>query len=392
MSSICPQGHPSASTDYCDICGSPMSAAAGGPSLTSALPPAAPVADVGLPPGSKTAPPLPGSAGSPGSTAQRCPNCGTVNVADALFCEACGYDFTTGVMPRPIALADGSYLTPVEPTGSDLDAPQVAMSRAAEHAEPVSDGPQTRVGAVAKTAAAQNETTENEATEEAVKNEDADTQEPRAEGSKTEDDSAEEGGAAADEGASAASPVSPGPPTEQPTLTDQPAIGQWPAAEVEPLPDTAAPTRSGKTAAYRPPSRQTAKDWVTEIWIDPDWYAVQDSSEPCPSPGVPEIVPLRDGALVGRPSASRSIRPDIDVGTDTGVSRRQAILSTDGHRWWVEDLDSSNGTFVGPASGPLPADPITSRVEVDADDRIYVGAWTRLVVRPATDSEHAGHG
>ena len=60
----------------------------------------------------------------------------------------------------------------------------------------------------------------------------------------------------------------------------------------------------------------------------------------------------------------------------------------------MEDLGSSNGTYVGPASGPLPSVPIPAgqRVEVDDDDRIYVGAWTRLVVRPATASEIAGTG
>lgn len=144
--------------------------------------------------------------------------------------------------------------------------------------------------------------------------------------------------------------------------------------------------------ANRPPSRATAKDWVVEIWIDPDWYAVQSSPEPCPSAGVPDIVALHDGASVGRPSASRNIRPDVDAGSDTGVSRRQALLTTDGHRWWIEDLGSANGTYVAPATGPLPEDPITGKVEVDADDRIYVGAWTRLVVRPATASESAGQG
>ncbi len=88
------------------------------------------------------------------------------------------------------------------------------------------------------------------------------------------------------------------------------------------------------------------------------------------------------------------MRPDIDCGSDIGVSRRQAVLTSDGRRWWIEDLDSANGTFVGPAAGPLPASPLPPerRVEVDFDDRIYVGAWTRLVVRRATEAERAGRG
>ena len=95
--------------------------------------------------------------------------------------------------------------------------------------------------------------------------------------------------------------------------------------------------------------------------------------------------------LVGRTSRSRNIAPDIDCGADSGVSRRQAQLTTDGSRWFVEDLESANGTFIGPASATLPEDPIPVGVkrELDPDDRIYVGAWTRVVIREATEDEIA---
>ena len=94
---------------------------------------------------------------------------------------------------------------------------------------------------------------------------------------------------------------------------------------------------------------------------------------------------------MGRPSTSRNIHPEVDLTGDLGVSRRQAQLSTDGQRWWVEDLQSSNGTYVGAASGPLPADPIApgTRRELSEDDRVYVGAWTRIVVRRATPEERS---
>ena len=57
----------------------------------------------------------------------------------------------------------------------------------------------------------------------------------------------------------------------------------------------------------------------------------------------------------------------------------------------MEDLDSANGTFVAPATGPIPSDPIPVGVkhELAADDRIYVGAWTRIVIRQATEDEKA---
>ncbi len=96
--------------------------------------------------------------------------------------------------------------------------------------------------------------------------------------------------------------------------------------------------------------------------------------------------------LVGRPSASRNIHPDIDC---SGRHRRQPPPGPADHRrqrWWVEDLQSSNGTYVGPASGPLPNAPVPpgQRRELDEDDRVYMGTWTRLVVRRATPEEQAG--
>jgi hypothetical protein len=130
--------------------------------------------------------------------------------------------------------------------------------------------------------------------------------------------------------------------------------------------------------------------WVAELWIDPQWYAEQSSPDPLPSAGPPVVVPLRHTSLlVGRESKSRDIHPDVDCGTDNGVSRRHAQLTTDGTRWWVEDLGSSNGTFVAGAVDPLPKKPIDvgSKREVGPDDRIYVGSWTRLVIREAAPGE-----
>ena len=241
----CPNGHPTTSTDYCDTCGAPLAAGAAGTSAPAARPP---------------------SAVAPGP--QTCPSCQTDNVADALFCEACGYDFTTGAMPRAVAAMSSSS------SSSDLASP---------------------TGGV---------------------------------------------------------PVAGAPPA--------------PLAPAVPL------------------------EWVAEVWVDPDWYAEQDSDEPCPSPGLPAIVPLTvRSVLVGRTSKSRTINPEVDCGTDIGVSRRQAQLTTDGTRWWIEDLQSSNGTYLGLDSGPLPTQPLPpgQRRELAEGDRVYVGAWTRLVVRRATDEE-----
>ena len=261
MSAVCPAGHTSTAADYCDVCGMPIDAAGAPP--VSAPPAAAAPADI------------PADAATQGSGLQPCPSCQTPNPAEALFCEACGYDFTTGTMPRSAPLAPPEGLQP------------------------------------------------------------------------------------------------PDAPTTTPTAD----AGPPPAATGS----TSGPDAPGAT-------------WVAEIWIDPAWYTEQDSPDPLPSAGLPTIVALRGrSVLVGRTSRSRNIHPEIDCEPDTGTSRRQAQLTSDGSRWWVEDLDSANGTFVGPASGPLPTDPVPvgQKVELDPDDRIYVGAWTRLVVREATEDELA---
>src|SRR6478609_5422777 len=263
----CPQGHTSDAGDYCDTCGAPIAAgssSAGGAATAgsgSALgaAPAASSASAGT--GGAPSAPAPATAAPAGP--RTCPSCSAPNDADALFCEACGYDFTTGAMPRP-------------PDGAPVP------------------------------------------------------------------------GAAPD--------------------------GQQPAGTASPVP---------------PP---VALEWVAEVWVDPDWYAAQESEDPCPSPGPPTVVPLTvQSVLVGRRSVSRNIHPQVDCSTDTGVSRRQAQLTTDGQRWWVEDLQSANGTYVGPASGPLPETPLPpgQRHEVDEDQRVYIGAWTRLVIRRATAEEKA---
>ncbi|HWU21065.1 MAG TPA: FHA domain-containing protein [Nocardioides sp.] len=249
MTSTCPAGHLSSADDYCDVCGLPI-----GEQHSQVEPVDTPQVE-------------PVETPSEVATSEApavCPNCQVVNPANALFCEACGYDFTTGSMPRPLA-----PLAPTSDTGGEAPPP---------------------IGAA---------------------------------------------------------PTTPAAPAIEP-------------------------------------------GWVAEIWIDPDWYAAQESDDPLPSAGLPTVVPLRvRSLLVGRASQSRAIHPDIDLSSDSGISRRHCQLTTDGTRWWVEDLGSSNGTYVADAVGPLPTTPLVQgqRRELDGDDRIYLGAWTRLVIRKAAPGE-----
>lgn len=256
----CPSGHESEATDYCDTCGATMDAEA----TATALPVLTPDATPAGPPPAGAAP---AGAAPADASARPCPNCGAPNAPDALFCEVCGYDHTTGTLPR---------------------------------------------------------------------------------GTRPDDD----------------------PPA---TTTDGPPADAGPG------------NLSGDLAT----------PWVAELWIDPAWYAAQGSPDPLPSQGPPVVSALRNTSLlIGRESGSRGIHPDIDCGVDNGVSRRHAQLTTDGTRWWVEDLDSSNGTYIGDAVGDLPSSSIPpgQKREVDADDRIYIGSWTRIVLRPSSPDEIAALG
>jgi hypothetical protein len=245
----CPEGHETASLDYCDVCGMPVGASPAG----GAPVPPAPADPAIAPPAAEPATP------KPAAPAKTCPSCQTQNPGDALFCESCGYDFTTGQLPPP----------PTPTSSLDLGSP---------------------------------------------------------------------------------------------------------------------------TPASAPPAAGVS--WVAEIWVDPAWYERNraDTTDPCPAAGAPKVAPLPGtNALIGRPSASRHVHPQVDCTPDSGVSRRHAQLLLDGERWYIEDLGSTNGTYVAGATAALPDDPIPSgqRRELDENDRVYVGTWTRIVVRRATTSERS---
>ena len=131
-------------------------------------------------------------------------------------------------------------------------------------------------------------------------------------------------------------------------------------------------------------------EWVAEVWVDPDWYQTRrtDDTAPCPTPGMPSVVGLLGGGVViGRESSTA--HPDVSCGADPGVSRQHARLSFDSGRWFVEDLSSTNGTFIGVTVGQLPDKQIVAghRIELADNSRVYVGAWTRIVVRAAIGDE-----
>ena len=75
--------------------------------------------------------------------------------------------------------------------------------------------------------------------------------------------------------------------------------------------------------------------------------------------------------LIGRPDRANKFFPDIDLsadgGLEAGVSRRHARLISQEHTWFIEDLQSANGTFVN-----------KQRVSADAPHPVHDGDEIRL--------------
>jgi hypothetical protein len=125
-----------------------------------------------------------------------------------------------------------------------------------------------------------------------------------------------------------------------------------------------------------------AAPWVAEIWVDPQWYECQSSPDRLPEPGPPTVVSLRSSqVLIGRHSEIKSVVPHIDCEGDAGVSRRHAQLTRHNLGWVVEDLGSANGTYVSTTIGDIPDDPIDAGHPLASGHVLYLGSWTRIVLR-----------
>jgi hypothetical protein len=91
MSVVCPHGHSSETSDYCDQCGAPIGVVAPAP----------------------TALPVPASSlddevdTSPAARRRPCPSCGAARSGDDRFCEGCGYDFAAPAS-EPVSPTAGS--------------------------------------------------------------------------------------------------------------------------------------------------------------------------------------------------------------------------------------------------------------------------------------------
>ncbi len=119
---VCPNGHDSASDDFCDVCGMRILTPAGAASTPVG---AAPDAPAGVPAGR-----LPQAA----SPDQSCPVCGTAR--SGAFCESCGFNFASAAQPPfPPASAQPPFPPAAQPPFPPASA-QPSFSPAAQPAFP----------------------------------------------------------------------------------------------------------------------------------------------------------------------------------------------------------------------------------------------------------------
>jgi FHA domain-containing protein len=156
----------------------------------------------------------------------------------------------------------------------------------------------------------------------------------------------------------------------------------------------ALPARPAPVAEPAPPvpadRLPEATAWTATVTADRAYYDSVMAVDGPDASGIafPAYCPDRHFPLqgkqvsIGRQSRSRGILPDIDLigpPEDPGVSHLHALLvaQQDGS-WSIVDLDSANGTVVNDEPNPLR--PNTPR-PLAADDRVYLGAWTRITLR-----------
>ena len=179
----------------------------------------------------------------------------------------------------------------------------------------------------------------------------------------------------------------PAAPATSPGETPSPSPAAAPVAPAEATSGTPAPERSSSpfsTPAVASGRAFAAPSWEAVVVADRDYYDRMQTEE-IPFPAVyPDrvftLTKLR--AVIGRRSASRGIKPEIDLSgapEDPGVSHMHAVLvgSPEGG-WTLIDPGSANGTFLNDSPDPIDTN---KAVPVADGDRIHMGAWTTLTLR-----------
>lgn len=78
-------------------------------------------------------------------------------------------------------------------------------------------------------------------------------------------------------------------------------------------------------------------------------------------------------------SIGRKDENDVVLRNDTYISRAHALLHWDAGQWWLEDLDSTNGTFLENMADFFNDTPVYGSVKLDEGQLFRVGrTWMRL--------------
>lgn len=309
-------------------------------------------------------------APAPAAGSVICPACGAGNVPGEAFCDFCG-----SPLEAPVPTAEA--VPELEPVASEAELEVAAEppEPAPEEAPPVEEVPEVE--------------------------EDSPVGEAPVEPAPAETPTCPACGAealpgeafCADCGASLAEP--PIPPEPVPEVEPEPAAAVAPVAEaaapVEPAAEVAPVVEAepvAEPAAPEPvPAAEAAVAPVAEAPPPPpacpacgaevepgDTFcsacgfalkaepaaAAEAAPAPPPAPAGPRLVVVASGAeiplpegeeiFVGREDPVSGVYPDVDLtphgGEDGGVSRRHARLVVEGGKYFVEDLDSTNFTFV----------------------------------------------
>ena len=350
----CPNGHNSASGDYCNVCGYRIAG-------TPKTPASDPVRAVG-----KHRAPRPAAAPT-----EYCPRCGTVSSGQV--CGTCGFRFLAA---PPVPARPSS--PPATPGSSG---PPVSLFPPIAGPDPLPEPwkPPVLPGLRASKAPASVDwfrplTPPALSDESVLPDEPALPEQPAPDVSKSPDEAESFSWSSR-----AVSPELP-PSTAVPSDLSSSPVSQPLLGPTEPQ----VPSAPHATAT----SMVTPTSWTAVVTTDRKYYDQMLVTRALAGPPVPFPVysnerrfPLAGKQMrIGRRSAARGLAPEIDLAgppADPGVSRLHAVLiaGPDG-TWGVFDPGSANGTLLNGreiAIGDL--------IPLRDGDRINLGAWTAITVR-----------
>ncbi|MFH7597324.1 FHA domain-containing protein [Streptomyces racemochromogenes] len=345
----CPNGHQSASDDWCEVCGHRMAA--------PTSPPAAPSYGYGYPP----------TTGEPTAQAELCPQCRTPREAMAPFCEECRYNFLTRTATpyTPPPAAPSSPPSPPAPPSPSVPDAGPAGPGAQPLGAPVGGGTPPPPPPVPPQPVYSQDHFEYQGSRPSRVNRPA---EPL----QAEDDWLLPPPAAPEPPAPPAPPVAlaPLPAAPAPAPVQPPVQPDYPAASV--------------------PDQHDGGSWTATIGPDRSYFMAMMRRSGPEAAGLnlpaysPELhLPLSGGQItIGRRRASTGESPDIDLSVppeDPGVSHSHAVLVQQPDlSWAVVDQNSTNGTTVN--MGEEPIQPYVP-VPLADGDRVHLGAWTTITIR-----------